>query len=408
MVEIPTCPYCNQPLVSSHAVAHLHDVEEKLRRKLADDANAAASRQFQEKLAEVERERSEQERGLQQTIEGLQKQKEDLEGKAQEELAAAEKRLRDKMERERSEQERALQQTIADLRKHSEDLEQRSQEELAAAEKQIRDEEAHERSKHEQGLQLTIDVLQRQNRDLERRLDGLSAPDRGAINEADIARDLTEAFPDDEITRTGKCGDIVQVVRYRTDQRLEQAGVILYECKDTKNWSNGFITQVKADGRTLHTPYLLLVSKTLPGKEKGTCVSDDVIVADPPHARHLARILRRMVIETHRAELAGQDRAAKTARLYEYLRGDEFREQLAAVVAAGNKLTDMLQAERKDHERGWNKRQQAYDELVHDSVAIEETIQGIIESAAPQNTPKAARTNGGTTRTPRRRSAGAV
>ena len=115
-----------------------------------------------------------------------------------------------------------------------------------------------------------------------------------------------------------------------------------------------------------------------------------------------------MVIETHRAELAGQDRAAKTARLYEYLRGDEFREQLAAVVAAGDKLTGMLQAERKDHERGWNRRQQAYDELVHDSVAIEETIQGIIESAAPQKTPKAARTNGGTARTRRRRSAGAV
>ena len=239
MVEIPKCPYCNQPLVSSHAVAHLHDVEEKLRRKLADDANAAASRKLQEKLAEVERERSEQERGLQQTIEGLQKQKEDLEGKAQEELVAAEKRLRDEMERERSEQERALQQTIEDLRKHSEDLEQRSQEELAAAEKRIRDEEAHERSKHEQGLQLTIEVLQRQNGDLERRLDGLSAPDRGAINEADIARDLTEAFPDDEITRTGKCGDIVQVVRYRTDQRLEQRGghpVRMQGHKELEQW----------------------------------------------------------------------------------------------------------------------------------------------------------------------------
>ena len=185
-----------QPAVGQHdAVEHLHEVEEKLRRKLADDANAAASRELQEKLAEVERERSEQERGLQQTIEGLRKQKEDLESQAQEELAAAEQRIRDEMERERSVQDRALQQTIEDLRKQSADLEHRAQEELAAAEKRIRDEEAHERSKREQGLQLTIDLLQRQNGDLERRLDGLSAPDRGAINEADIARDLTEPFP---------------------------------------------------------------------------------------------------------------------------------------------------------------------------------------------------------------------
>ena len=115
-----------------------------------------------------------------------------------------------------------------------------------------------------------------------------------------------------------------------------------------------------------------------------------------------------MVIETHRAELAGQDRAAKTARLYEYLRGDEFPEQVAAVVAAGDKLTGMLQAERKDHERGWNRRQQAYDELLHGSVAIEEMSQGIIDSVAPRKAPKAARTNGGTARARRRRSAGTV
>ena len=71
---------------------------------------------------------------------------------------------------------------------------------------------------------------------------------------------------------------------------------------------------------------------------------DDVVIADPAHVRHLAWIVRRAVIETHRAELAGQDRAGKTARLYEYLRSDEFRGQLSAVVRAGTQLTEMLQS----------------------------------------------------------------
>jgi len=297
------CPYCNQPLISEAAVKHLHQSEEKLRRQLIKEANAAAK----EKL------------------------------------------------------EKACQ----------------------AAEDKVRAEVERERSKRERGLMRTIEVQQKQNEDLERRLAGLSAADQGAFNEADIAADLAQAFPDDIVTRKGKGGDIVQDVRYHHDHEPESAGVILYECKDTKAWSNRFISQIKKDGKTRQTPYLLLVSKTLPAKESGTCVREDVIVADPVHARHMARILRRMMIETHRAELAGQDRAGKTARLYEYLRGEEFREELASVVEAGTKLTDMLQEERKRHERGWNERQHAYDDLVHNSMAIEDAIQRIIESKAP-------------------------
>ena len=277
MSEVARCPYCNQPLASKSAVKHLHQNEEKLRRKLVAEANAAAKEKIQE------------------------------------------------------------------ARK-------------AAAEK-VRTELEGKESKRERSLQRTVKTLQKQNRDLERRLDNLSAPDRGDLNEADIAEELIEAFPDDKITREGKGGDIVQTVRHRRGKRLEPAGVILYECKDTKRWSNSFVNQIKADGRARRTPYLLLVSRTLPAKEKDTCVRDDVIVADPIHVRHLAWILRRMVIETHRATLAGHDRADKTARLYEYLRSEEFREHLSPVVAAGTHLSEMLQAERKHHERDWNLRQ---------------------------------------------------
>jgi hypothetical protein len=260
-----------------------------------------------------------------------------------------------------------------------------------ATEKKIRAELEGEESKRERGLQRMVDALQKQNLELERRLEGLSAPDRGDMNEAEIAEELAGAFPDDEITREGKGGDIVQVVRYPGDNGLEPAGVILYECKDTKRWSNSFISQIKADGRARLTPYLLLVSRALPAQERDACVRDDVVIADPMHARQLARILRRMVIETHRAELAGHDRAGKTARLYEYLRSGEFREHLSPVVEAGTHLSEMLQEERKHHERDWSKRQRTYDQLLHNSVAIEQTIQGIIESEAPPKRRRSAR-----------------
>jgi hypothetical protein len=156
-----------------------------------------------------------------------------------------------------------------------------------ATEKKVRAEAERERSRRERGLMRTIEIQQKQNEDLERRLAGLTAADQGDMNEADIADELATAFPDDVVTREGKGGDILQEVRYHRDGDPESAGVILYECKDRKNWSNAFITQIKKDGKTRRTPYLLLVSKALPAKESGTCVREDVIVADPVHARHM-------------------------------------------------------------------------------------------------------------------------
>ena len=261
----------------------------------------------------------------------------------------------------------------------------------AAAEEKAEKKLEGERSKRERNLNREIEMLQQQNEDLQRRLEGLNAPQRGAINEEDITADLMDAFPEDKITREGKGGDIVHEVMYRAGQRLERAGMILYECKDTTRWNKTFITQIKSDGKTRRTPYLLIVSTALPAKEKGTCIVDDVVVADPAHARHLARIMRRMVIETHRAGLAGKDHAAKTSRLYEYLRGDEFREELNALVDAGSELNEMLQLERKDHERGWKKRERAYDDLLHNSVAIDESICRIIESPSGSGATKRGR-----------------
>lgn len=348
MPEPSACPFCGQPLVNQTAVKHLHRSEEKyqaeLRGRLTEEANAAAE-------------------------EKVEKAHEAASARASAKVAKAEKLLEKEQEK------------VAKLKSRSAD-------ELSRLKEKIRDEVEKKQSARERRLEKTVERLGQQNEELERRVDGLNAPDRGDMNEADIFNRLVEAFPEDEITRTGKGGDIVEIVRYSNSHELEQAGVILYECKDTLKWSNGFISQIKADGHAHQTPYLLLVSRTLPRGEKGTSVRDEVVIADPAHALPMARILRRMAIEAHCAGLAGQDHAGKTACLYEYLHGDEFREELAAMVESSSKLAEMLHKERQAHERAWTKRQQAYDELGRNSLAIEETIRGIIESEGPAKAPR--------------------
>jgi hypothetical protein len=43
----------------------------------------------------------------------------------------------------------------------------------------------------------------------------------------------------------------------------------------------------------------------------------------------------------------------------------------------------MLQRERKEHERDWSRRKRTYDELLRDSVGIEEAIEHIVELEGP-------------------------
>ena len=250
-------------------------------------------------------------------------------------------------------------------------------------EKTIRAELERKQASKERHLEGTVMRLREQNDELERRLDELNAPERGDLGEEEVFNRLVEAFPEDDINREGKGGDIMQIFRYRTGQGQRKAGLILYECKNTLRWLNGFIEQIKADGKTHRTRHLLLVTRAMPKGEDGMFVRDNVAVVGPDYVVYLAHVIRQMVIEADRAGLAGQGKGAKTSRLYEYLAGDEFREHFAAVVDAGSKLTAMLQDERRAHERTWTRREQTYSELERKSVAIDEAIRGIIDAEAP-------------------------
>jgi hypothetical protein len=332
MTEMSRCPFCGQPLADKAAVGHLHRSERrfetKLRRELTEEANATAEGRAARKVARLEQGLKEERRKVG-ALEARQ-------AKGQERV---ERRIRREVERERSARKRELERTVAQA--------------------------------------------QTRNEELRRRLDGLSAKERGELNEGDIFQLLVDAFPQDEITRTKEQGDIIEVVMYGDGEELKSAGAILYECKDTQRWSNAFIEQIRSDGRSRQTPYLLLVSRALPGGEKGMGVHDGVVIADAAHTIPMAQILRRMAIESHVAGLAGRDHAGKTEQLYEYLSSEEFREHLAAVVETGGRLDAMLQKERRAHERTWSQRHRIYAELGRESVAIEQAIHSIVEQEGP-------------------------
>jgi hypothetical protein len=352
-VGVEMCPYCGQPLLNHEAVRQVEKSEREAERKLETAAKARAVELAKAATARLE---AQQKRKVEQ-------QKKKVE-QLQQSLAATQAQHRDEL-RELRIKVRAEADTEAER----------------AAQARVR-KELREKDRALNKFKEQVDVQARQ-------IEHLTSNERGDFNEDRLLQELRVAFPDDRIERRGHGragGDILHEVRTRTEDGCSEAGLIVYECKDTLNWSNAFIAQARKEGATHKTPYLVIITRAFPGSEKTLCVRDGVIVVHPSRAIELAQIMRRMVEQVHRASLTADDKASKDAELYEYLAGADFRQAFETLTASSDKLGELLGKERTWHERSWAKRQAIHNELSSKTTAIDTRIRTIVEKQQPSKT----------------------
>ncbi len=338
--SVETCPYCGQPLLDPDAVLHVHESEKEFERKLDEAANVLAAQLAKAQTAKLESR-----------------------------LAASEAKLATS-ESEHKQQLRDLRITVR--------AEAQAEAQRDAAAK-VRT-ELRQKDRAIEQFREQIEVQQRQ-------IDHLTSDERGELNELQLVAELQAAFPTDRIERRGRGragGDILHEVCVSSGDGPVKAGVIVYECKDTKAWSNGFLEQVRKEGLTHKTPYLVIVTHAFPRGEKTLTVKKGIVIVHPTRAVDLARVMRRMVEEVHKASLTSQGQASKSAELYEYLAGGEFRRAFDAVAGGSDSLIELLGKERKWHEGTWIKRQAIYNDLASKTTAIDTEIRRVIEKKSPQ------------------------
>jgi hypothetical protein len=240
-----------------------------------------------------------------------------------------------------------------------------------------------------------IGKMKKQIDEQSRQLEHMTADERGDLNEETLLAGLKSAFPDDRIERRGRGragGDILHEVRTESGTGLVAAGLIVYECKDTLQWSNRFVEQARKEGRTHKTPYLVIVTRAFPGGEKTLCVRGGVVVVHPTRLVELAQVMRRMVVEVHQTALLGEGQVAKNAALYEYLTSGDFREAFDTMAESADRLSQLLNKERKTHEQTWARREAAYEDLRRATTTIDTRIRSIIEKRGRSKTGGAATT----------------
>ena len=278
-----------------------------------------------------------------------------------------------KREREFERKQQELELTVArEIDKERTRLVTETQERLAA-EHRLKDAEKERQ----------LGDMRRQIEDLKRKAEQGSQQLQGEAGEGELESLLRANFPSDEISAIGqgvRGADVHQVV---IDPRGGKIGAILWECKNTRNWSDGWIAKLKQDQRSLHADVAVLVTATLPKGCTRFALIESVLVTDFACAAGLAAVLRANLCQLAQTRRAAISKEESLELLHRYLSGVEFRHRVEAVVEAFTAMRHDLDHERRAAERQWARRSRQIDAVTFNVSGMYGDLQGLVPALPP-------------------------
>ena len=367
-----TCPKCGEPI--------------PLTKTLRADIESSLKREFERTLTARERELQ---RAYETQIEEARTTAEKAAAKrAERRLASDVADLKQQLKEQTDALETARQQE-RELRKRERALEKEKTElELAVArtldaeratlvaDAQQRLAEEHRLKDAEKDRQLSD--LRQQIDDLRRRADVGSQQLQGESAEGELESMLRERFPTDAISGIGqgvRGADIHQVV---CDARGGRSGSILWECKNTRHWSDGWVAKLKEDQRACRADVAILVSAALPKGCARFAIVDGVVVTEFPCAGAVASLVRAQLLQLSQARAAAATKDEKLELLYRYLSGVEFRQRVEAVVEAFANMRRELDQERRAAEKQWAKRAKQIEAVTFNVSGMYGDLEGLV------------------------------
>ena len=157
----------------------------------------------------------------------------------------------------------------------------------------------------------TIASMQRQIQELKRRSEQGSQQLQGEVQELELESLLRSKFPRDTIEPVAKGEHGGDVLHRVLGTRGEHCGTILWECKRTKNWNDGWLSKLRDDQRTAKAEVALIVSQVLPKGIEAFDFIDGVWVTEPRCAIPVAIVIRYSLIELAALRQAGKGNRTK-------------------------------------------------------------------------------------------------
>jgi hypothetical protein len=357
------CPACGVPIPISEAIAS----------RIREGLEATLREEHEQHLrAAVERARAQGREEYERSIADLSNQVAEQRRKAEE----AQKRELTLLKRTRELEER---QQELDL-----EVERRVDSEKKRIEEELRRIAAEQYSLKLKEKDSQIDDLKTLLEEARRKSEQGSQERQGEVLELDLEEVLERSFPQDVIRPVPKGirgADLIQEVR---DATLAPCGTIIWESKNTRQWSPAWLQKLKDDQRAAGASVAVLVSVSLPDGVRSFAFLDGVWVSSIGCYLPLAVALREQLIRVAFARKAAEGMHDKMESLYAYLSSDEFRQRVEASVETFRAMQDQLVRERRAMEKLWKEREKQIERVVLNTVGMYGAIRGIIGAKLPE------------------------
>ncbi|HEO98428.1 MAG: DUF2130 domain-containing protein [Campylobacterales bacterium] len=265
-----------------------------------------------------------------------------------------------------------------ELKKEKERFDKLALEERERITKQVAEEnELKLKAKDEQ-----MEQLKRSLEDAKRKAEQGSMQIQGEALELTIESWLSSQFPFDNIeeVKKGAFGaDCIQTVHTRA---LQNCGVICYESKNTKAWSEGWIVKLKQDMLKVNADIGVLVTSVYPSGMERMGFVEGIWVCSLEEFRGSVSLLRESLIKVHTTVQKEENKSDKMALLYSYLTGKEFNMQLKSIVDGFMQMQSELDRERRSLMASWKRRQKLIDGVLQNTTEMYGSLQGIAGHAA--------------------------
>jgi len=395
-----TCPNCGHHFHAEEALAKQIEAEVKLRGQKAEDERKKLLDEAEKKLRDFQKNLQAKELQMEETMkQNLSKEKTILEQELRKQLgeqiskdnALMMDSLRLDLEKKNKEnqelktKEIELMRAEQKLKEIEQDMQLKFEKQLLDTKKILSEEiqrtadEQNQAKNREKDTQL--EQLRKQIDEMKRKAEQGSMQLQGESQELFLEELLKSAFPFDLIEEVGKGvrgADVIQTVR---NNQGRDCGTIIYEAKNTKAFSEGWIDKLKGDLRGQKADLAVLVTSVMPKDMQTFGLKDGIWICTFEQIRGLSVVLREGLIRVTEAKGAEENRGEKMQLLYSYLTGNEFRQQIEAIVEAFSNMQSALNKEKIAMNKIWKEREKQIDKVIESTTGLYGSIKGIAGNA---------------------------
>lgn len=225
-----------------------------------------------------------------------------------------------------------------------------------------------------ESLKKTID-------DLKRKSEQGSMQAQGEAQELLLEQILKENFPFDLIEEVGKGvkgADCMLTVR---NSRGELCGKIIFESKQTKDWSNAWTDKLKNDMRQQQADIAILVTQAFPKDMSTFGERNGIWICNFREVVSVVMLVRNSLLQLYDIQKKEENKGDKMQMLYDFLTGLEFKGHMEAIAEGFKDIRNNILKERVQMEKLWKEREKQLEKALLNAVGLYGSIKGIAGSS---------------------------